>query len=98
MHTTQVLGLTGAAIVAAAYVPQITHMAREHCSGGVSRRAWLLWMLASALTLSHALAILDVVFIVVQAVNIVAILLIIMLAKRYEQGTCASHAHGTKSS
>jgi hypothetical protein len=36
------LGVIGIALSMVAYVPQISHLAREHCSAGVSRRAWAL--------------------------------------------------------
>lgn len=87
----QVLGFLGAAIVAAGYVPQIVHIAREGCSAGVSVRAWCCWLVSSVLVLSHALMVFDGVFIALQSVNVAAIVAIIVLAKRYERATCASH-------
>jgi uncharacterized protein with PQ loop repeat len=87
----EMLGLVGAVIVAVGYVPQLHHLAREHCSAGVSIRAWQLWLLASLLISSHALEVFDLVFIMLQAVNIVAISMIIFLARRYEGMTCVLH-------
>jgi hypothetical protein len=32
-----------------AYVPQVVHLGKEHCSAGVSRRAWAMWLVSSLL-------------------------------------------------
>lgn len=94
----QILGFVGTVLVAIGYVPQILHLAREHCSAGVSIRAWQIWLLSSVLIFSHAFELFDRVFITLQTVNIVAIILIISFAKRYQGMTCAFHrvaAHQT---
>lgn len=91
IQVTQVFGFIGTIIVAAGYLPQIIHIAKEGCSAGVSVRAWLCWLVASLLIFSHALALMDVVFMALQVVNVAAILCIIVLARRYERMTCASH-------
>lgn len=85
------LGFVGAVMVAVGYVPQIRHLAREHCSAGVSIAAWQVWLLSSVLIFSHALEVFDLVFITLQTVHIVAIILIISLAKRYNGMTCEVH-------
>ena len=36
----------GIAISMLAYLPQVVHLAKEHCSAGVSSRAWLMWLVA----------------------------------------------------
>lgn len=87
----RIAGFVGTLVVAAAYVPQIVHLAREHCSAGVSLPAWLLWLLGSVLIFAHALVVMDAVFIALQAVNILAMLLIIVLSKRYINMVCATH-------
>ena len=87
----QLLGFAGTVIVAVAYLPQILHLTKEHCSAGVSVRAWVLWLLASALIFTHAFDVFDYVFMALQVVNIVAIVLIIVMAKRYTRMVCASH-------
>src|SRR3989338_6705824 len=87
----QLLGVAGTIIVACAYVPQIWHLAKEHCSAGVSVKAWLLWLLASILIFSHALNVYDIVFITLQIINMASIVLTIILAKRYKLMVCASH-------
>jgi lipid-A-disaccharide synthase-like uncharacterized protein len=87
----QTLGLAGAAISAIAYLPQIAHLAREHCSAGISRRAWSLWLLSSVLILSHALDRFDLVFLMLQTINVVAISLILSLTSKYKGMSCLLH-------
>jgi uncharacterized protein with PQ loop repeat len=36
----ELLGVAGISIGVLAYVPQVVHLWREHCSAGVSARAW----------------------------------------------------------
>ena len=50
----QVLGFVGAMIVAIGYLPQIWHLAREHCSAGISVSAWWIWLVSSVLIATHA--------------------------------------------
>jgi len=83
--------------VAIGYVPQIVHITREGCSAGVSIKAWCLWLLSSLLVFSHAFAVVDVVFILLQTVNVVAIVTIIVLAKRYERRLCKVHMQQAQS-
>lgn len=91
----QVAGFVGALIVAIAYLPQILHLARQHCSAGVSLGAWLLWLLGSVLVLSHAIRVADGVFVTLQIVSIVAIVVVLVLCKRYQGMTCPLHGgHG----
>lgn len=85
------LGLTGIAIAAAAYLPQIIHLAREHCSAGLSLRAYLLWCISALLLLLHALMIRDLIFILLQACNLTATVIITILAARYRNGRCPAH-------
>ena|SRR5712692_1713158 len=90
-QASQIVGFAGALIVAVAYLPQVIHLAKEHCSAGVSLNAWLLWLLGSVLILSHAVIVMDIVFVMLQIINIVAILVIILLCKRYTSMVCAAH-------
>ena len=87
----QVLGLVGTMIVAIGYLPQILHLAREHCSAGISVSAWWIWLVSSVLIATHAFGVFDLVLITLQTVNIIAITLTIYLARRYEGMTCAFH-------
>ncbi len=90
-QASRVVGLAGTLIVAIGYLPQIVHLAKERCSAGLSLRAWLLWLLGSALVFLHALAVRDVVFITIQTINMLAMLLIIVLCKRFTNMICATH-------
>lgn len=92
----QILGFLGTAAVAIGYLPQVIHLAKERCSAGISLLAWWVWLVSSFLILAHAVQRLDYVFIVLQSVHIVAIILIVWLARRYRGMTCPFHAasHG----
>lgn len=87
-----VIGYIGTALVIGAYVPQILHLWTEHCSAGISERAYALWALASALFLGHSIIIGDPVFMVTQVVNVVALAIILVLARRFHDQICAAHA------
>ena len=89
-QTLEILGFVGVAINCFAYAPQIVHLVIEHCSAGVSVRAWMLWLLASFLISLHAFSVFDIVFVALQIVNIVAITLIIILS-RYQDMFCRIH-------
>jgi uncharacterized protein with PQ loop repeat len=88
---TEWLGLAGTAVVAIAYLPQILHLVRAHCSAGVSIAAWSLWATADLMIGSHAVAIGDTVFIALGAGNATAALLIIALAWKYRGDVCEAH-------
>jgi uncharacterized protein with PQ loop repeat len=92
----EILGFAGTAVVASAYVPQIIHLHKEHCSAGISLKAYSLWCVSSAMFLIHAVMIRDAVFTVVQLVNLVAIAVIIILAKRYGKHMCLTHLRELK--
>jgi hypothetical protein len=90
-EVTSILGFGGTVVAAIGYLPQIVHLAGEHCSAGVSVKAWYLWLLSSVLIATHAFVVLNAVFIALQVVNIFAICTIIVLAKRYEGMVCSRH-------
>lgn len=90
-QASQIAGFAATLIVGVAYLPQVIHLAKEHCSAGVSLNAWLLWLLGSILILSHAASGMDIVFVMLQIINIVAILVIILLSKRYTNMVRAAH-------
>lgn len=93
--TLKLSGFIGTALVIIAYVPQIHHLIKEHCSAGISIRAYGLWFLASLLFLVHASMIRDAVFILVQVVNLVAICVIVICCRRYEKQMCLTHLRNT---
>ena len=84
------IGYIGTGLVIGAYAPQISHLWTEHCSAGISERAYALWALAAAVFLDHSIVIGDTV--VTQLVNIVALAIIVVLARRFRNQICAAHA------
>jgi uncharacterized protein with PQ loop repeat len=87
----QALGFLGTAIVAAAYIPQIRHLIKEHCAAGISIYAYTLWCAASVFFLVHAAMIHDVVFLVAQIVSVIAILAVLICVRKYERQMCSTH-------
>jgi len=96
MKLSQIMGFSGTGIVAVAYIPQIRHLIKEHCSAGISIRAYGLWFLASVLFLVHASMIKDIVFVFVQVVNFAAISTIVIYCKRFENQMCLTHLKSLK--
>lgn len=93
MNFTELLGLFGATLAGVAYLPQIIHLLKEHCSVGISRGAYLLWFIAALAILVHAISIQSVVFIFLATIQVTANVIIIFFAYKYENGVCAYHAH-----
>ena len=91
MGVTEMLGLAGIGVVTIAYLPQLVHLHREHCSAGISVRAYFLWCISSSLFLIHAAMIQDVIFTVFQAINLLATATIVILVKRYGRHVCLTH-------
>ena len=91
LRATAVAGFLGALLAGAAYIPQIRHLVKERCSAGISRPAFYVWLIASALVTSRALATHATVFILLGAIQIVATSLICFYSKRYEHSFCESH-------
>jgi lipid-A-disaccharide synthase-like uncharacterized protein len=93
MSVFEILGVAGIAISMLAYVPQVVHLGREHCSAGVSRRAWAMWLASSVLIGTLALYRRDPVFILLQVSTLTSAAIILVLAHRYRGMVCAFHAH-----
>lgn len=91
MNTLEILGFTGAVIVAIAYLPQITHLIRLHCAFGIDPKAWLLWLIAALLILPHAFTTGDVIFIILQLINIIAIAFVIIFSYFHQDRVCQKH-------
>jgi uncharacterized protein with PQ loop repeat len=91
MRWSQIFGLLGTCIAAAAYIPQIRHLRKDHCSAGISLRAYSLWFVAAVFFLAYAGMIRDAVFIIAQVVNLTAICAILIYVRRYENGLCPLH-------
>ncbi|MGH2736521.1 MAG: PQ-loop domain-containing transporter [Actinomycetota bacterium] len=89
----EILGIAGIAISVAAYVPQIVHLGREHCSAGVSNRAWAMWLASGLLVGLLAVHRRDPVFIILQLSSLTSAAVILFLARRYRGMACETHAH-----
>tara|TARA_Y100000310_G_scaffold345863_1_gene471776 strand:- start:40378 stop:40689 length:312 start_codon:yes stop_codon:yes gene_type:complete len=90
MVSTEFIGLVGTFLMILAYIPQVRHTFKEHCTGGVSVRAWLVWLVATSFIFVHAITTKDIVFITLQAINFLAIVLILILIKIYGRRVCHS--------
>lgn len=87
---TSILGGVGTGLIILAYIPQIKHIIKEHCSGGMSKGAWSIWLIAGILLLIHAVNIKDTVFTALQLANILAIGSITILILIYNPRVCHS--------
>ncbi len=91
MNVSQMLGFVGTVLVIAGYLPQIHHLVKERCTGGLSVPAFAVWCAASLLFLIHATMIRDVVFVGVQIVNLAAGSIIVAFCKKYDGQVCPTH-------
>jgi hypothetical protein len=92
--TTEVAAFLGIGLAAAAYLPQILHLSRAHCSAGISRAAFSMWFLAALLVTSHAVATDARVFIALGLVQIISTAIVLVYATRYASSYCAGHEPG----
>lgn len=86
----EILGWAGTALVIIAYYPQIHHLFIEKCAWGISLSTWLIWLVASALLLAYAFLRRDALFVIVQVVNILAIVATIILVRK-SRNICPHH-------
>jgi lipid-A-disaccharide synthase-like uncharacterized protein len=91
----ELIGIAGIAISVLAYLPQVVHLAREHCSAGVSSRAWAMWGVSSVLIGAVALQREDPVFILLQISSLTSAAIILYLARRYRGMACETHFVGS---
>lgn len=91
MQVSGVGGFAGAGLAGAAYVPQITHRIRAHCSAGISRIAFGVWLVSSLLVMTRAVVVREGVFIVLGVVQVVATILICVFAAIYMDSYCEIH-------
>lgn len=89
----EIIGAAGIAISMLAYLPQVVHLAKEHCSAGISSRAWVMWLISSLLIGSLALHRHDLVFILLQVSSLASAAVILFLAHRYRGLVCETHLH-----
>ena len=71
----EIIGWIGTALVIIAYYPQIRHLYVEKCAWGISISTWVIWLVASFFLLAYAVFGHRTLFIVVQAINLIAIAL-----------------------
>lgn len=90
----EIIGWAGTALVIAAYFPQIHHLYVEKCAWGISLSTWWIWLVSSALLLTYAALDGSTMFVLVQAINMLAIAATIILAKRSEN-VCPFHLQRT---
>jgi len=95
MDFTEIIGLFGAILAGFAYLPQIIHLVKEHCSAGISKKAYVLWLIAAIAILIHAIAIISSVFILLSGIQLVATVLILFFSNKYK-GTCKFHSQISK--
>ena len=88
----EILGIAGITISMVAYVPQVVHLGKEHCSAGISRRAWAMWLVGSLLVGALAVHRGDLVFIALQFSTLTSAAIILILAQKYRGLVCATHA------
>jgi uncharacterized protein with PQ loop repeat len=91
MDFSQLLGLAGTGLVIFAYVPQVLHVIKEHCSAGISVKAYHLWFAASVLFLIHAVTIGDLVFTMAQIANLIAVGMVLVYVRRFQKQICRTH-------
>jgi len=86
----EIVGWIGTTLVIIAYCPQIYHLWAEKCAWGISITTWLIWLVAGVLLLIYAVSRRDILFIIVQSINILAIVLTILLVRR-SNNICPYH-------
>ena len=91
----EVLGFAAMAISVIAYLPQIVHLIREHCSAGISIGAYIMWIVSGLMLLVYAIARRDPVFISLQSYNIGAGALILFFSIKYRGQLCEVHGGET---
>ncbi len=85
------LGFAGMALCVLAYLPQIIHLIKEHCSAGLSPGAYCMWGIAALVLLVYAIAKRDAVFISLQSYHVGAGALIFYYCLRYRDQLCEEH-------
>ena len=85
------LGFAGMALCVLAYLPQIIHLLKEHCSAGLSPGAYCMWVIAALMLLVYAIAKSDPVFISLQSYHVGASTLILYYCLRYRGQLCEEH-------
>lgn len=85
--------MIGIGLSVVAYLPQVSHLAKEHCSAGVSPKAWAMWLASSLLVGALAVYRRDYVFISLAASSLLSSTAILLLARKYRGMACSTHRH-----
>ena len=93
MDGPNLIGLTGALIAGFAYLPQIKHLIKEQCSAGISRSAYVLWLISSLLITVNAFYIHSVVFKVLGIIQICSTAAIYIFSTKYKNKVCLFHSN-----
>ena len=88
-------GCLGTGIVIGGYISQVVQLVRRHHAEGVSVRSYLLWAVASGLLLVHALNIRSQTFTVLTMFQVLACVLIAILATIYRRSASPGGAAGS---
>jgi PQ loop repeat len=91
LSATELAGFIGAGLAGAAYLPQISHLIRAHCSAGISRLAFGVWLAASLLVTTHAVAIRAAVFVALSVIQLAATALVLIYSTKYDNSYCTIH-------
>jgi lipid-A-disaccharide synthase-like uncharacterized protein len=92
----ELVGVFGIVISVLAYLPQVVHLARQHCSAGVSGRAWSMWLASSVMVGVLAIHRHDPVFILLQVSTLLSATVIVVLVHRYRGMICETHARAAR--
>jgi len=87
----EIAGFTGAGISGAAYIPQVGHLIKAHCSAGISELAFGAWLLSTGLIMVQAVSARQAVFITLGSVQLIATFLIMFFGYRYRDYECPVH-------
>lgn len=86
----EILGMAGIGLSVVAYLPQMTHLMKEHCAAGISTRSWQLWLISSMAVGALAVHRGDFVFITLAASSLLSAVVILILTHRYRGMECVS--------
>lgn len=89
----ETLGIIGIGLSVVAYLPQVVHLTKEHCSAGISVRAWSLWLASSVLVGALAVYREDFVFIGLAASSLASSTAVLVLARKHRYMACETHRH-----
>jgi uncharacterized protein with PQ loop repeat len=93
MDGTRLTGFLGTILVIIAYLPQTYHLIKKQCSGGISIKAYCMWLVAALLIWVHAIDIHDPIFIAPQSYQLGACGFIVFFCRKYKSSICEMHRH-----